>query len=89
MYGELLCWVFFGMKIAGKYSSGLFMRGNIGSGHKKSTRHDDGERGVLTKKMQNSNGLVLFEINNTLSLEAVNAGIPLAHKNLCAPENTK
>ena len=89
VYGELLCRVFLGMKIAGEHPSGLFMRSDIGSGHKKSTRHDDGECGVLTKKMQNPNGLVLFEINNTLSLEAVNAGIPLAHKNLCAPENTK
>ena len=89
MYGELLCWVFFGVKIAGEHPSGLFMRSDIGSGHKKSTRHDDGECGVLTKKMQNPNGLVLFEINNTLSLEAVNAGISLAHQFFCALENTK
>jgi hypothetical protein len=77
------------MKIAGEHPSGLFMGSDVGSGHKKSTRHDDGECGVLTKKMQNPNGLVLFEINNTLSLEAVNAGIPLTYKNLCALENTK
>ena len=89
VYGELLCRVFFGMKIAGEHPSGLFMGSDVGSGYKKSTRHDDGECGVLTKKMQNPNGLVLFEINNTLSLEAVNASIPLAHKNLCALENTK
>lgn len=77
------------MKVAGKHASGLLMCSDIGSGDEKSTRHDDGECGVLTKKVENPNGLVLFEINNTFSLKAVNMSIPFVQKQLPLPENTK
>ena len=63
------------MKVAGKSASGALMCCYIGSGNEKSTRHNDGECRILTENMENPNGLVLFEINNTLSLQTVNAGI--------------